>query len=323
MTNESPALISAYINLDGAHSSLNNFTEASNCLQRALHIAKIVLPKYHEELAYIYNNLASLYAEKGENDQALEYAKLSLEIKQNCMPSDHPSLAIAYNTLGCIYSTLLDYHESVANHEAALIIFQKHGSDKYLILATINRNLADSYYRLDQLDRAIDYLQRALAILRIIHGEDNDKHFQFAFSYDTFARIKCAQGFIDEAESYCQKAFDLRSTELSPENVDIGLSFETFGIIKNAQMNYDTALIYFHKCETILRRANEEYPTLVRVYHGLGSVFYNQRQYDRAFEYYMKTIQLATKLYPKNRKLIDRLNYGLDKVMDHFFAVYL
>jgi tetratricopeptide (TPR) repeat protein len=138
MTCQSLDFIATYINLGNAHLSLNNFTEAVDYLHRALHIAKIVLPKYHGNLASIYNNLADVCAEQGKNNEVLEYAKLSLEIKQNCMLSDHPSIAIAYNTLGCIYETLYVYNESVRNYEASLIIFQKHHSDKFVTLAAIN-----------------------------------------------------------------------------------------------------------------------------------------------------------------------------------------
>jgi tetratricopeptide (TPR) repeat protein len=87
MTCQLSDFIATYINLGNAHSSLNNFTEAVDYLHRALHIAKTVLPKYHRNLASIYNNLADVCAEQGKNNEALEYAKLSFEIKQNCMLS--------------------------------------------------------------------------------------------------------------------------------------------------------------------------------------------------------------------------------------------
>jgi len=306
--------------LGSAHSSLNNFTAAIDYLHRALDIAKVVLPKYHENLGSIYNNIACFYVEKGENGQAVEYAKLSLEVKQNCMPSDHPSLANAYNSLGSVYASLAEYEESVKNYEAALAIFQNHHSDKSLVLASINANLGSSYYRLDQLDRATDYLQQSFTILRSIYSENDDNHFQFAFAYNIFALVKSAQGFTEEAERYCQKAFDLRSTELSPEHSDIGISFETFGIIHNAQMKYETALIYFHKAEAILHRINIEYPILVRIFQATGSVYYNQAQYNNALKYYTKAIELAIKVYPTNKKLMDRLKYGLDRVIDHFLS---
>ncbi|CAF2933954.1 unnamed protein product, partial [Rotaria sp. Silwood2] len=155
--------------------------------------------------------------------------------KTVCHPTN-PSLENGYNTLGCIYSALLDYDESVRHFEAALGIFQKHHFDKSLVLTTINANLGCCCYRLEKLDRATHYLQHSLTILRSIYTENGDSHFQFAFPYDTLARVQCAQGFIEEAEYYCQKAFDLRTIELSLDDVDISLSFETFGIIHNAQM---------------------------------------------------------------------------------------
>ena len=130
--------------------------------------------------------------------------------------------------------------------------------------------------------------------------------------------IKCAQGSFEEAEYFCQKGLDLRLIELPPDNIDVGVSFETFGIIYNAQSKYDEAIAYFHKSEMIAQHINRQYPLLVRIYHETGSVFYNRTEYDRALEYYTKAAELAVKLFAMNRALIDSLNYGLNRVMDLF-----
>jgi hypothetical protein len=61
-------------------------------------------------------------------------------------------------------------------------------------------------------------------------------------------------------------------------------------------MNYETALIYFHKSETILYGINDEYPKLVRIFRGAESVFYNQTEYNKALECYTKVFELAIKL---------------------------
>ncbi|CAF4116158.1 unnamed protein product [Rotaria sp. Silwood2] len=321
MTSESPYFITTYMNLGSACSALNEHTTALEYHSRALDIAQAVLPKYHENLASIYNNIGAVYEDQSKHEQALHYLKLSLEVKLSCMPSDHPSIATAYHNIGCIYGSTLDYDESIKAYESAVTILEKSPPNTYPGLATVYANIGWSYYKLDELNRAEDYLQQSITLLRSMYNVDDDNHFKFAFAFDTLARVKCAQGFLEEAECLCQKAFNLLLTELSPDNVEVGLSHENFGIIYNAQKKYEKALIFFHNSEMILRHINHEYSTLVRIFRETGSVFYNQTKYDRALEFYTKALVLAFKVYETKKKVIDSLKYDLDRVIDHVFVM--
>jgi tetratricopeptide (TPR) repeat protein len=317
MTCHSPAFVITYSNLANAYLSINEYSTAIKYLHQALDISKKILPKYHENVTAIYNAIGIIYKEQGKLDQALHYFELSLEGKLNCLPVDHPSLAAPYNNLACTFASMLNYDRSVKNFENALAIFEKHENLKNPALATLNANIGLCYYQLDQLDKADDFLQRSLTILRLIYNDGN--HFQFAYTYNALALVKCAQGSFEKAEGLCQKALDLRLTELPSDNIDIGLSFETFGIVYNAQKKYDDALVYFRKSEIIVENINKEYPILVRIFRAIGSVFYNQVVYSKAMEYYIKAIELALKIYATNEKVIDALNYGVDRIMDNVF----
>jgi tetratricopeptide (TPR) repeat protein len=57
-----------------------------------------------EELATIYNNLGSLYSDKGDSRRAEEYYLKCLSIWQEVLPANHPNLALIYNNLGSLYS---------------------------------------------------------------------------------------------------------------------------------------------------------------------------------------------------------------------------
>jgi hypothetical protein len=69
----------------------------------------------------------------------------------------------------------------------------------------------------------------------------------------------------------------------------------------------------------IIQNINNEHPLLVRIFRATGSVFYNQAVYSKALEYYIKAMELALKIYTTNQKVIDGLNYAVDRVMDHVF----
>ncbi|CAF1305562.1 unnamed protein product [Rotaria sp. Silwood1] len=275
----------------------------------------------NETLATIYNNIASVYGEQAKYDQALHYFKLSLQVKLNCKPSDHPSIATTYHNLACIYAAKLYYDESIKAAESAVAILNQCPPNTFPGLAAVYTNLGYSYYRVNQLDRAEDYLQQSITLLRSMYKIQDDNHYKFAFTYNILALVKCAQGSFEEAEYLCQKSSNLLLKELPSDSVDVGLSYETFGIIYNAQKKYEQALLFFYKSETIIRCVSDEYPLLVRIFREIGTVFYNQTIYDRALEFYTKAIGLALKVYETNTKLIDSLTYDLDRVIDHVLTI--
>ncbi|CAF1347851.1 unnamed protein product [Rotaria sordida] len=321
VTCQSPYFITTYTGLGSAYTSLNKCTEALEYHHRALDIAQAILPTYHEILGNIYNNIACVYSEQAKYDQALHYLKLSLQVKLNCKPSDHPTIATAYYNLACVYASKLDNDESINAAESAVAILKQCPPNTFPGLANVYTRLGSSYCRLNQLDRAEDYLQQSITLLRSMYKIQDDNHYKFAFTYDIFALVKCAQGSFEEAEYLCQKSFNLLLTELPSDSVNVGLSYETFGIIYNARKKYEQALTFFYKSETIIRRVSDEHPFLVRIFREMGSVFYNQRIYDRALEFYTKAIDLALKVYETNTKLINSLTYDLDRVMDNILSI--
>ena len=88
-------------------------------------------------------------------------------------------------------------------------------------------------------------------------------------------------------------------------------------------MKYDIALMHLRKCDAIMYNINNEYSSLTRLYREIGAVFYNQAQYDKALQYYIKAIELAHKVHLANEKLFVELKYGLIKsfIMTFFVVI--
>ncbi|CAF5039841.1 unnamed protein product, partial [Rotaria sp. Silwood1] len=128
--------------------------------------------------------------EQGKLDQAIEYFQLSLEVQLHCLSPEHPSLVSSYNNLACTYASMLNYDKSVKNFEDALAIFHKHEELNNPVLAKLKTNIGFCYYRLDDCNKAKDYLQQSLTILQYFYIDG--EHFQFASMYNALALVKCA-----------------------------------------------------------------------------------------------------------------------------------
>ncbi|CAF3623563.1 unnamed protein product [Rotaria sp. Silwood1] len=190
ISDHSVGFIVTYSNLGNAYLSINDYSTALKYLNMALDISKETLPKYHETLSSLYNNLGILYKEQGKLDQAIEYFQLSLEVQLHCLSPERPSLVSSYNNLACTYASMLNYDKSVKNFEDALAIFHKHEELNNPVLAKLKTNIGFCYYRLDDCNKAEDYLQQSLTILRYFYIDG--EHFQFASMYNALALVKCA-----------------------------------------------------------------------------------------------------------------------------------
>ncbi|CAF5167748.1 unnamed protein product, partial [Rotaria sp. Silwood1] len=102
--------------------------------------------------------------------------------------------------------------------------------------STAVEHLALSYYQIGDYNQAELFTLRRLTLLRLLY-QNNETTADFPYAYSRLARIKCEQKCYKEAEELCIKAFNVRAENLSNNDIRMGVSFQTFGIISNAQGN--------------------------------------------------------------------------------------
>ena len=154
----------------------------------ALSAFKLAL-KYDEENPYYQNSLAYAYVQLEQYDSAIELYKKALETN----PNDEWSAVVA-QALAAIY------HQVKGNSEAAISMLQNS-----LLLtkkkAQIHEAIADIYYDIENLDKAIEYYQLALK-----EDFENPKiHSRLAMTY-------WEKDCIEKAIIFYSKAIELDST---------------------------------------------------------------------------------------------------------------
>jgi len=68
-----------------------NFDLALKCLNEALKIYEKCLPSQHPDIANIYNNMAAIYVDKRDLQQALLYFEKAAAILHQTVGPTHPS----------------------------------------------------------------------------------------------------------------------------------------------------------------------------------------------------------------------------------------
>ena len=89
----------------------------------------------HVNVARSYNNLASIYQDLGDLDQAKEYQQRALVIELDKLGPKHVNVARSYNNLASIYKDLGDLEQAKEYKELALAI----KADKHWLNKTRNK----------------------------------------------------------------------------------------------------------------------------------------------------------------------------------------
>ncbi len=157
-----PQIARTYEKLGIAYYKLEQYNKALKAHKAALKILKKI-DKDSERIAYLYNNLALVYIEKGRHLTALRYLKKALKFDLRKFGDTHPHLGVIYNSYGLAYKRKGKIAEAKKFYRKSIKLL-KNGKD-----IDSYTSLSDSYYNLGILylehrgySKAISYFKKAL-----------------------------------------------------------------------------------------------------------------------------------------------------------------
>jgi signal transduction histidine kinase len=210
----------------------------------------------------------------GQYDSAKFYlTNAQTAAKEN---NDYAGLANIYNSKGNLFlqennhAEALEYY-ILAAHLQDSLVHDPRGQ------ATALANIGNIQYKMDNLEKALHYVQEAQSI-----AEKNNLQKVLAYAAQQVGRIYRKQKKFDEAINAYKKAL---------------ASYLRMGVKRNAAEIYQNlGNIYFDKAD--FKEAQHQYKTAIHLskqisydqllgllYHGMGSVFHQLKQYDAAFLY--------------------------------------
>lgn len=142
-------------------------SEALSYYEKSLQLMEDLYGNDHAEMANVYHNIAYVYSDQGQKDKAIELAEKALKIRL-ANPSSEPVDAELAN----IYSSAGLFHIYAGNIDKALTylveaekIWQNSKHDDDAESLTYN-NLAMAYNAKGDKDKALEYFDKALVIMR-------------------------------------------------------------------------------------------------------------------------------------------------------------
>ena len=219
-----------------------------------------------------------------------------------------------WNQLGRLYRRIgeLDQSENAYRFILKLASNDLHGQ------AVAYGNLGVVYQTRGELDQAIDYHCKALAIHEVLGSKEG-----MANQYGNLGVVYQIRGELDQAIDYHRKALALDEELGSKEGMAV--TYGNLGNIYQIRGKLDQAIGFYHKA-LVLFEALDSKQGIADQYGNLGLVYQTSGQLDQAIEYYQKSLAINKALGKKEGIAINYANLGnvyktrgkLDRAIDYW-----
>lgn len=135
--------------------------------------------------------------------------------------------------------------------------------------------------------------------LAIKYAKETDYKDREAFYSSQLAMTLFYQNKLEEAEEILEKALELAQSINNKH--EIAFAYNRYGVLKSARFNYNDALEYFFKSESLLKELGSTFLFSV-LYVNIADVYLSRYQLDEALEYAKKALEFG---------FLEYLMYGL------------
>ncbi len=204
--NDNFGIANTLLNIGTVYYELNNYQKALENLKKSLKIAE--KGKFIKIQSSILNNIGNIYSTISDYDNAIQYLKKALKIKKEL--KNEKEIAGTYNNIGIAYEDKGEYKIAKSYYQNAL--------EKYVKLkdpdgtATTYRNLGNVEIKLNDLGKAKEFLQTALAI-----ADSNNLALVKQNVYFSYAILYSNQGNQQESDKYYNMHLRLRDSLVNTE----------------------------------------------------------------------------------------------------------
>jgi tetratricopeptide (TPR) repeat protein len=317
MIADAPNATLLYVVLGNVYRLDKKYDEAEKILNRAL---EYLAPRDREEPAWIYNDLAGIYAEQHRFDEALQLMKLASRTRLH-------NSAVLYN-YGEIYRAMGDCRTAIEYYQRSLVIyrdnrsaFEKMGfcfqqrqvwdlaNKAFLTALTLTPHNASlfnevgfDYMRLGNLEKAEAYLRQALA-------EKPD----YAKAAINLAQLRYRQKRVDEAERLLSDVL-AKDEENADAHATLGYILADSGNLAEAGPHIHRALEINPKNEQarltlatlnidahprnariILQELLEDSPENIEAMYAMGLSYQTEGNVDEAVRWFKKALNINPK----------------------------
>ncbi len=237
------------------------------------------------------------YDDEHNSPEALKALLKVNEIYLKALKPDHPGILYNYNKIAQLYLNLSDFPSTLHYLKLAQNAHEsKYGKD-HIKSRSVYMNFGAYYFRLGAYDKALEYLNKTLAIEEK-HLDETD--YALSTTCATLAAVYDKLGDYEQAIALNLKALNIRLL-YDKESYDVATSYNNLGVIYSKMQMPKEAIDYLNKSVVIFEKVLGLYHvTNALNYANLGSIARQIGRYDDALGYYNHAILINEKNYGAN-----------------------
>jgi serine phosphatase RsbU (regulator of sigma subunit)/uncharacterized protein HemY len=243
-----------------------------------------------------YNYLVGLvYHIQSKYTEAIKYYTKSLDFYKSL--SDNNNLINCYSNIGVAFYNLGNYEKALENYFISLKISEE--TKDSIHIAGLYSNIGAVCMEQEKLEDALDYYTKANYIATQIDSKSN-----IADTYRNIGEIYIEERKFDSVEIVYNKAFDIYK-ELNDMRGEV-IILNKFGRNYYQQTEYTDSeskkrelfkksLDFYNKSLTLNNEVNEK-EEKINSYLGIGEVYLEKKQYQKAIRYLNKAEKMAEEI---------------------------
>lgn len=252
-----------------------------------------------EQDAELLTNLAYIYYDIGNYDNAYQFFQRALEIDERVSGPDSVTVSSDYYNLADVSYNMYQFSKSLSYLRKALAIRKKYYSSDDIEVIVLIKLLAGIYVKLNRPDRA-----EALYSWAADKFERNPETdiLQLSTHYSdmaSFFRERGYPGDYDKAKIYYQKAEQgMKQVYGDKPHPEMAAFYDEYALLYDNMGNYSEALSLLKEALEIKQKTlKREHPDNVQSYGSIGLIYYELTEYDKALEYLNEALEIADKIW--------------------------
>ncbi|MEO1435679.1 MAG: tetratricopeptide repeat protein [Bacteroidota bacterium] len=241
-----------------------------------------------QQRADVFNTLGVIHKNMGHYPLAKKYFQQSLDLRLEA-PSEELPISIAYSNLGIVYTLEGDYEQAVSLFLQSLQLVERLQS--FDRMGNCNTNLGVLWEKQGDLSRAQQYHEKALQCY-----EKEEDPRGIAYALNNKANIETRIGNYQNALDYYHRSIVIKQ-EIN-DSYGVAHSYSKVGMIHKELFQDTLALEYLYHAMDI-QEMIEDKRGLTETLLSIGSVYYQQQKPQGAIAFASKSLELAKSINAK------------------------
>ena len=303
------SVAATYTNLGNVAEAMGDVAKAMMFYNKSLAIKKATVGKDSADAASTLTNMGTLCSSKGQFDKAVEYFNQALAIQEKTLGDKHPTVGMTLTNLGDVYMNQNKMKQALECLERSIKIKLPALGESHPSVAASYNNLANLYSKQGQHNKALEYYNKAIPIRVAALGEN---HTDIGGNYNNMANAYYGKREYAKAIQYFEKALKIYQAS-NPNHPLIGHISNNMATAYRANGNPDKAAECLKKAMKVATASGggENSQAMMATYTNQASQHYQRKEYDKAIEFYGKSIEIQKSIFGEKHPAVANTYYNI------------